>query len=72
MGEQILDVYHGRGVFSVRWNDVDAIDVVTFKPGDWRQILRASAIPPSGSRIEGGSESHVTVTNGGPHFHGGS
>jgi hypothetical protein len=42
MGEQILDVYHGRKVFSVNWNDVGTIDVVAFKPGDWRQLLRAS------------------------------
>ncbi|MGM5049524.1 hypothetical protein AB8A20_11665 [Tardiphaga sp. 604_B6_N1_1] len=42
MGEQILDVYHGRKVFSVNWNDVDTIDVVAFKSGDWRQLLRAS------------------------------
>ncbi|GEM_PF-3951951 len=49
-GEPILDVYHGRKVFSVRWNDVDAIDVVAFKPGDWREVLRASVRPPSAPR----------------------
>ncbi|SNT02208.1 hypothetical protein SAMN05216374_2340 [Tardiphaga sp. OK246] len=69
IGAQILDVYHGRKVFSVRWNDVDAIDVVSFKPGDWRQALRSSAMPPSGWRIEGFPES--LVSDGGPHFHAG-
>ncbi|MGM4998293.1 hypothetical protein AB8A05_06115 [Tardiphaga sp. 538_B7_N1_4] len=48
MGEHILDVYHGRKVFSVNWNDVDAIEVVAFKSGDWRQLLRASGIKTSG------------------------
>jgi hypothetical protein len=45
MGEQILDIYQGRKVFSVNWNEVDAIDVVAFKPGDWRQTLRMAAEP---------------------------
>ncbi|MEH2469193.1 hypothetical protein V1281_001553 [Nitrobacteraceae bacterium AZCC 2161] len=67
MGEQILDVYHRRKVFSVRWNDVDTIDVVSFKPGDWRQELRSSAMPPSGWHSEGFPES--LVSDGGPHFH---
>lgn len=70
MGEQILDVYHGRKVFSVRWNNVDAIDVVAFKPGDWRQILRASAISPSGWHVDGCPESHVS--DRGTHFHAAS
>lgn len=58
--EPILDVYHGRKVFSVRWNDVDAIDVVAFKPGDWCQVLRASAPPPSGWQVEGFPERIAT------------
>lgn len=54
MGVQILDVYHGPKVFSVNWNDVDAIEVVAFKPGEWRQLLRslgdnASAFPNAGA-----------------------
>jgi hypothetical protein len=62
----ILDVYHGRKVFSARWNDVDAIDVVAFKPGDWCQVLRASALPPSGWQIEGFPER--VATDGGVSF----
>ncbi|MFC0243231.1 hypothetical protein [Rhodopseudomonas telluris] len=54
MGEHILDVYHGRKVFSVSWNDVDMVEVVAFKPGDWRQLLlslgdNASAFPNAGA-----------------------
>ncbi len=52
MGEHILDVFYGRKVFSVSWNGVDMIEIVGFKPGDWRQLLRslgdnASALPIS-------------------------
>lgn len=64
MGTQILDVYHGRKVFSLNWNDVDAIDVVAFRPGEWRQLLRslgdnASAFPnvaaPQNVAVDGGT-----------------
>lgn len=64
--EPILDVYHGRKVFSVRWNDVDAIDVVAFKPGDWSHVLRTFALLPSGWQIEGFPER--VATDGGMSF----
>ncbi|WP_441255834.1 hypothetical protein [Tardiphaga sp. 285_C5_N1_2] len=67
MGEQILDVYHGRKVFSVNWNDVDALDVVAFKPGEWRQVLRASGDQSSKLSINGAPQRVVSgvisVTN---------
>ncbi len=53
MGEQILDVYHGRKVFSVRWHAADTISVVAFRPGDWRQVLRASGDTKSEWPISG-------------------
>lgn len=53
MGEQILDVYHGRKVFSLNWNDTDAIDVVAFKPGEWRELLRTLGNQLSGWVING-------------------
>lgn len=64
--DSILDVYHGRKVFSVRWNDVDTIDVVAFKPGDWCRVLRASALHTSRWKMEGVPER--VVTDGGVSF----
>lgn len=66
MGTQILDVYHGRKVFSLNWNDVDAIDVVAFKPGEWRQLLRASGHKKP-AWPNAGVPQNVS-DDGGPHF----
>jgi hypothetical protein len=41
--EHLLDIWQGRKVFSVRWGAVDAINVVAFRPGDWKDVLGATA-----------------------------
>lgn len=66
MGTQILDVYHGRKVFSLNWNEADAIDVVAFKPGQWRQLMRASGDKKSGWPDPG--TSHNVTADGRPTF----
>lgn len=42
-GEQLLDIWQGRKVFSIAWDATGAMQVVTFRPGDWRDSLSASA-----------------------------
>jgi hypothetical protein len=42
-GEQLLDIWQDRKVFSIAWDATGAIQVVSFRPGNWREILRASA-----------------------------
>ena len=41
--EELLDIWHGRKVFSVRWGADDDIRVVAFRPGDWKDVLYATA-----------------------------
>jgi hypothetical protein len=40
-GEQLLDIWQGVKVFSVAWDVAGTLTVVAFRPGDWRQSLRA-------------------------------
>jgi hypothetical protein len=42
-GEQLLDIWQGVKVFSVAWDATGSLTVVAFRPGDWREILRAVA-----------------------------
>jgi hypothetical protein len=42
-GEQLLDIWQGRKVFSVAWDATGTLTVVAFRPGDWQNLLRANA-----------------------------
>jgi hypothetical protein len=37
-----LDIWDGKKVFSVRWNDEGTFEVLTFKIGDWKAELEAA------------------------------
>jgi hypothetical protein len=38
-GEQLLDIWQGRKVFSISWNDFGPPYVVAFRPGSWQRLL---------------------------------
>lgn len=38
-GEYWLDIYHGRKVYSVRWDITEALTVVTYHPGPWQATI---------------------------------
>jgi hypothetical protein len=40
-GQQRLDIWHGRKVLSLAWDRTGLAEVIAFKPGAWRDILRA-------------------------------
>jgi hypothetical protein len=42
-GEQLLDIWQGRKVFSIVWDVTGTLTVVAFRPSDWRDALRALA-----------------------------
>jgi hypothetical protein len=41
-GEQLLDIWQGVKVFSVAWDATGTLTVVSFRPGDWRDKIRAA------------------------------
>lgn len=42
-GEQLLDIWQGRKVFSVIWDMTGTLTVLAFRSGDWLDVLRALA-----------------------------
>jgi hypothetical protein len=45
-GEDLLDIWQGRKVFSIAWNAGETPYVVAFHPGSWQDILRAISRTP--------------------------
>ena len=44
-GEQLLDIWQGPKVFSVAWDATGFLKVVAFRPGSWKDRLRAIHLP---------------------------
>jgi hypothetical protein len=38
--EQRLDIWEGRKVFSIGWDRTGLAEVIAFRPGAWRDVLR--------------------------------
>jgi hypothetical protein len=45
-GEELLDIWQGRKVFSIAWDAGETPYVVAFHPGSWQDTLRAIGRTP--------------------------
>jgi hypothetical protein len=50
-GEQLLDIWQRRKVFSISWNNSDTPHVVAFRPGAWQKRLFEADIEPGWSGL---------------------
>jgi hypothetical protein len=54
--EQLLDVWQGKKVFSISWNDGSTPYVVAFRPGTWKRCLTRADVKFTLEAIECSAE----------------